>query len=322
MKRFVLPFVLCGGILATACSSDDTDKNLPSDTKSIAEQQLKADYADYNITDIKWRNSNGYDVALFSANTKAAPQQIEAWYQVENGKAGRVLDNRDFGTVIPEAIREAFEHTIYADASLWKVDDVDLETRFNGHAMEVVYVVEMESILHKDLEAKLLFNAKGELIFSKEYEDDKDDEEKFIVDQRLLDAVHAIFPDAEVVDAEFEDGIIEVDALRFINDRTIEIEFEFDRNYKLLSYESEQEYLFGELPMDFKTPLTHWYGQHESFNYPMPTDLTKVEVEEKKGKFEGVEYSYKLEFEVLNTEFTFYFDVHYAIVGEEIDLED
>lgn len=323
MKKFFIPFMVSAVLAGTACSNDDNDNSVPSVDRSIAEKQLMIDYAQYNLSDIKWRNSNGYEVAQFSATTKSAPFIMEAWYQTEKGKANRVLDNKDFGKTIPEIIQAAFAETIYSNATLWKVDDVDLECRFNGHAMETVYIVELESLITKNLEAKLIFDEQGTLIFAREYEDNdsNNDDDKFIVNQRLIDAVHAVFPHAQIIDAEYDDKKIEVDAIIMDEHHNItEVELVFDENYNLISQECEHEYTFETLPIEFKDALNDWYLHNT--DKPHPTNFTRIEVEEKVGKFMGKDYAFKVEFEVSNFEFTFYMDNHFVIVGEDVEFDD
>ncbi|MGL4229372.1 MAG: hypothetical protein ACRCR3_12135, partial [Tannerellaceae bacterium] len=239
----------------------------------------------------------------------------------EKGKANRVLDNKDFGRTIPEIIQAAFAETIYSNATLWKVDDVDLETRFTGSTLEIVYIVELESLTSKDLEAKLIFDTEGHLIFSREYQDTDDKNDKYIVSDRLIDAVHVLYPDAKIVDAEYDDNKIEVDAIIVDEHHNIiEIELVFDKDYKLISQKSEHEYTFETLPIEFKDALNDWFLHNT--DKPHPTNFTRIEVEEKVGKFMGKDYAFKVEFELGNFEFTFYMDDHYVIVGEDVEFDD
>ena len=321
MKKFFIPFMVGAVLAGTACSNDDKDNSVPSVDRSIAEKQLMVDYAQYNLSDIKWRNSNGYEVAQFSATTKSSPFIMEAWYQTEKGKANRVLDNKDFGKTIPEIIQAAFAETIYSNATLWKVDDVDLETRFTGSTLEVVYIVELESLTNKDLEAKLIFDTEGHLIFSREYQDTDDKNDKYIVSDRLIEAVHVLYPDAKIVDAEYDDNKIEVDAIIVDEHHNIiEIELVFDKNYQLISQKCEHEYTFETLPIEFKDALNDWYLHNT--DKPHPTNFTRIEVEEKVGKFMGKDFAFKVEFELGDFEFTFYMDDHYVIVGEDVEFDD
>lgn len=108
---------------------------------------------------------------------------------------------------LPVAIQGAFEASEYA---AWKIDDVELLSR---EGMESVYVIEVE----KGNEEYELYYSEDGVLFRAVLDTDKDDDRDDLLPEDLpqvvTDFVQKNFPNAIIVEAEFEDGLLEVDVI-------------------------------------------------------------------------------------------------------------
>lgn len=319
MKTNLKLIALTLGVFFTfSCDKNDNNEY------SVAEKQLRLDYPNYSLSNIKWTKEYSYDVARFSTQTKAATSNmLTAWYKVSGDKASRQMDIEDLGNTIPETILSAFNATVYSNTQLWTIDEVELENRYNGNGIEKVYEVELDSKTIVNLEAELYFDAKtGELLFSKEDmdEDSNDTEDKFVVNQELIDAVQRLYTGAQIVDAEIDNNQIEVEAIVTIDNVKKEIELLFDMNYNLIESEIEYDTTYGSLNNDFSS-VTAWFTDPIN-SFPSPPAATKVEitqgnlVEDDLTPNFNYKYGVDIEYQIGQTEYEvmFYLDAKFMIL--------
>ena len=245
---------------------------------AVAEAKLMEDYKGYNVGEIIWSTQRSYQLATFNISTKAVSKSITAWYSVNGDTATREMDSENLGVVIPDVIRSAFEATVYSDASLWVIEEIELERSYNSNSIDSYYEVDLVSKVVPQLEAELFFNATtGVLLTSKEDTESRDDD-KFVVNAELKAAVEKAVPGATIIDADVDDNIIEVDVIVTTGGVLKEVELEFTMAYVLISSEIETEYTYGQLPAQFNT-INDWFANNAAL-VPTPSAMTLVEITE------------------------------------------
>lgn len=327
MKKLITRFSLVA-ILALTLISCSKDTETEDSNYSVAENQLKLDYSQYNLTGISWRSVLGYQVANFKFTTKANGTNANAWYLVNNNIAKREKSTASIGVTVPETIKAAFEASKYSNALLWRIDEIELENNYNGNAVESIYEVELESVINTNIEAEMYFDAKtGVLLYSREYlddDDDNDDDNSIVIDDKLVQAVRAIYPDAVIIDAEIDDNMIEVAVTIIEGGIPKEVEMLFTMDYKYKGGEIEYEVTYGKLSEKFKS-VKDWFANTAN-GVPVPNDDIIVEIEEGVGSENGITYMYQVEVEytINGTEYNveLFLDAEYVIVIEEIEIDN
>jgi len=306
---------------------------------SVAEAKLLQDYEDEKITGIDWSTQRGYQIANFTASARSLNQgkSMTAWYYVSGTTATRKMDLENIGTTVPASIKVAFNETKYNDANKWRIEEIELEHIYanNGTFTKRYYEMELQSVLNSNLEAELFFSYEegkdGSLLFSKEeLDDDDDDDDKFVINAQLTVAVEAAVPGAQIIDAEVDDNIIEVEAIMTITAGVVEseIDLEFSMNYDLISKVIEKEYTYSTIPADFNVIKT-WFSNvlENTANIPAPTADAKVTIAEGEQSEDGINYYYEVEIDDYTTtstikyELEFYLSKNHEILDVDIDEE-
>lgn len=336
MKKINLLTMFVGALLSLSSCTDNEIKNpVGNENYSVAEAQLMSDYSDYTISKITWSTQRNYQIGTFEITPKAknSSQSVTAWYAINGNSAKREMDSKDLGTVIPEIIQAAFDKTKYSDATLWRIEEVELEHDYTGNGIVSYYEVELENIADTNIEAELVFDDKtGELMHSKEEteEDDKDEEDdRYIVTEGLRAAVEKAVKGAKIISAEVDDNLIEVDAIVVSEDglTSSEIELKFNMDYSLVSSEVEKEYTYSTMPEEFST-VTAWFIANSSTT-PTPAPDTEVEiayVDKVEDNFKIENYCYKVEIEEYDSngeeyEVEFYLNKEFVIVTVVVNDE-
>lgn len=275
-------------LLSVFClfACDDSDDDCNKCIFKVADMQFKKDYDVNKISDLKWEQKGDYVLASFNTD-EAGVSLMRVWYDVDDdySKATRVKEAKKYAlSSLPEAVKNALEASQYGNVELWKIDEVELEENFVGGVYKAFYEVELSSVTIIDLEAELIIDPdKQEILFAREEKDDSDDtddndEDTYIVNEQLLNAVHKIYPDAVILEAEVEDGKIEVDAyILDENNSRIELELYFNFKYEPIGEESEAEYIYKNLPEKYNA--VREYFKNNTDGCPEPSENTKVEVE-------------------------------------------
>lgn len=310
-------------ILFTSCNKGGEGDDIDNTDYSIAEVQLLLDYSNYSITNISWKSIMGYQVASFKLATKSI-SSANAWYLVTNDSATREKSSESIGVNVPEIIKEAFGLTVYAKADIWKIEDIELETNYNGNAVNNVYEMDLEAVKNANLEAELYFDAKtGKLLYSREsIEENEDGEENdsIVIDDKLAKAVKDLYPNAVIIDAEINDNMIEVEISAIENTMVKEIELTFSMDYIFQSKESEYWLTYGQLPADFSA-IEEWFADPKN-KMTAPDKATVIDIEEGNLEEDGTAYQYGIEIETTAYEIKFLLNAEYQIVSVEIDLEE
>lgn len=271
-------------LILVSCSQDDSDSVEQEKKYLIAEAQLIIDYKECNISNIVWSTKRDYQIANFNISTMPRTQSkpITVWYVVAGLVAKREMSSENLGVTIPDKIKEAFQATKYSDSKLWRVEEIELDHNYNNNNnnnIEVYYELDLQNILNKNLEAELFFSYDtGVLLYSKEDLDDDDssDDDKFVINDKLRAAVEKAVPGASIIEAEIDDNLIEVDAIIITSGVQYEIELVFSMNYELVSSETETQYLYSQLPIEYKV-IQDWFTSNSTV-VPAPSANTKVEI--------------------------------------------
>ena len=279
-NNLLLLTTLLVAMLSLASCEEKINPPTPTEPSQFAAAQIQLlkDYPQYNIEDAVWIEKDQYQIATFDAKTKvAAPMpSITVWYEIDGGFAERKLVVTKNYT-LPDIIVTAFNATKYANAEIWTVNEIELENRFSENVQAKVYTVELSNIIDTNLEAEIYFNAEtGELILAKEDLNTTDEENKYIVDEKLSTAIKTIYPDAIIIDASHDDNLIEADIIAPNNDNKLEIEITFTKKLKYVSSEYDVEY--SKIPTKFAT-VKSWF-ENTVNNHPTPADTDEVEITE------------------------------------------
>ena len=209
MKKLLCIFTLLCAVAGICACSDDSHG--PGHATPQAEQALLAKYP--TATDISWHYKHGYYIADFlsAATRAAAPGLLErkAWFDAA-GKWYMTETELPFA-MLPEAVRNAFSAGEYA---AWHVDDVDMIER---EGAETVYVIQVEDkSAGIETEVDLYYSPDGVLV-KKVADANKDYDYEDFIPALPAGAVSAYltanYPDARILDIDFENGMTEVEIL-------------------------------------------------------------------------------------------------------------
>lgn len=328
MKRFLIIasffFALLSSQTLVSCEGEN---NYPEDSFKIAEAQLYKDYADYSISKLSWNSNGEYSIASFSFVSKDGVTKSNegtsatVWYSVENNSARRIKDSKHL-IELPDIIKPAFNSTVYSNSSLWRIDEIELDEDFLGYSYKIVYEVELQSLTNDKLEAELIFDANtGALLFSKEELDRDDDRDDFIVNESLREAVASIYPTAVILEAELEDGMIEVEAILDNQGVKTELTLYFSMEYKFISEEKEEQYTYGTMPENYLS-IKQWYSSNSRFPEPPAATIVKIESEQERGV---LVYEVELDDYFVNGikyEAEFILNKDYKIIEAEVEIDD
>lgn len=232
VKKFLL-VVISAGFLFSACSKDDSNK---SDVLTQAEANLLAKYP--NAQDIAWKTKGKFNIASFTTPVTKQGSVVKhsAWFN-NNGDWNMTESDLVYAD-LPTAIKTAFEASVYFT---WEIDDIDY---INRPGMQEVFIIEVEGIDNGvETEIDLYYSPDGILIKAiVDTNDDDDDYEDFIpvdLNDKITGFLKTNFPNASIIDVDFEDGYFEVE---IIDNKIIrEVIFDKDCNWVLTITEIKKE---------------------------------------------------------------------------------
>lgn len=191
-RMTIFASLLVAGLAFTSC--DDNDDNYTPDEKIVNVLHEKHP----NARHIEWEIKHDHFVADFRENNI----EKEAWI---NTKGEWVMTESDIRfNNLPEAIKNAFQETEYAN---WKIEDVDMLERVG---MENMYVIEVEK---GNQEFDLFYAEDGTLIKAAEDVDNNDYYQPNTVPEVLKNFINENYPGAKIIDIDIERGITEIDIL-------------------------------------------------------------------------------------------------------------
>lgn len=190
-KLLFLMFFLITGIVMAGCNQ--RSKYRP-EAKVVS--SLNAKYP--QASRVKWEQEKGYQVAEF--HEKGV--ECKAWF---NNDGKWIMTESDIKySALPAAIRSDVEKGEYSN---WKKDDVD---KIERAGMAAVYVLEMK----KDAqETELYYTESGELVKVITEGQKKQKLAYMPLNQSVRDKITLKYPKATIIEADEENGMLEVDIL-------------------------------------------------------------------------------------------------------------
>lgn len=208
-RRFFATALLFGALALISC--DKTKNNPgPGAVSQEAEQALKSRYP--GATNISWQTKGDYVVANFSlsaAKAAATGDNRSAWF--DNGGGWYMTETDIPFSALPEAVKTGFRSSEYKD---WTVDEVD---KLEREGVETIYVIEAESIVEgAETEINLYYSPDGVLTKKVVDADPEYDYGDYIPSKpngSAQDHVRTNYPDARILDIDYENGMTEVEIL-------------------------------------------------------------------------------------------------------------
>lgn len=184
-------FFLITGIVMAGCNQ--RSKYRP-EAKVVS--SLNAKYP--RASRVEWEQEKGYQVAEF--HEKGV--ECKAWF---NNDGKWIMTESDIKyAALPAAIRSSVEKGEYSN---WKKDDVD---KIERAGMPAVYVLEMK----KDAqEIELYYTESGELVKVITEGQKKQKPAYMPLNQSIRDKITLKYPKAVIIEADEENGMLEVDIL-------------------------------------------------------------------------------------------------------------
>ena len=288
MKKLRFLFYALAVILSTsftACGSDDDDDEVIAQNSIPAEIQRAFSEKYPGVKADSWRKKDSYYIADFTIS-RASVRKASAWFASSSVWMMTEYDEDNIDN-LPAAVVAAFRAGIYAS---WEVDDIDIVERAG---METVFVIEVEK---GSEEYDLYYAADGTLIkVVSDDDDDDDDDDDYLpeIPVQITDYLNASFKGYQIIDAEFDDGIYEIEIIS--DGRKYEIKFSSAFRW----IETEYDIMPDELPQAIKDYISSRYPGFEIEAEVLMND---------KGTF------YKVELELGDEEYEFVFNAEGEIV--------
>ena len=212
MKRNTILMTLLVSALALAgCDKNEDNGSREPAVSQQAKAALAAKYP--SATNVAWQTKGNYVVASFSlpASRAEAGNDLAAWF--DNGGAWYMTETDIPFTVLPQAVRTAFNASEYA-AAPWTVDDVDMLER---EGVETIYVIEAEKRENGiETEVDLYYSADGVLV--KMLTDSAPDYDygDYIPSRPATGIEEYIctnYPGARITEIDYEHGMTEVEII-------------------------------------------------------------------------------------------------------------
>lgn len=191
VKLLFLMFFLATGLVMASCNQRDKYRPEAKVISSLSAKYPKA-------SRVEWEQEKGYQVAEF----REKGVECKAWFS-NDGKWIMTESDLKYGA-LPATIRSDVEKGEYCS---WKKDDID---KIERAGMPAVYVLEMK----KDgQEAELYYSENGELMKVITERQKKQKLAYIPLDQSVRDKITLKYPKAVIIEADEENGMLEVDIL-------------------------------------------------------------------------------------------------------------
>lgn len=204
MKRILLTCL--AGFAIFSMASCEKHNGGSADVSPQAEKALQEMYPD--AFGVEWKANGNYLVADFS-NGGMGGEDMKAWFDNAGGWYMTETDIRF--EELPDAVREAFAASEYAE---WRVDDVD---KLEREGAETIYVIEAEGMSNgTNMELDLYYSADGVLVKTVADASDDYDYGDYIPSKPVAgieEYIQAEYPGARIVDIERENGMTEVEII-------------------------------------------------------------------------------------------------------------
>lgn len=203
--------LLVSALALAGCDKNGDDASREPAVSEQAQAALAEKYP--AATNVRWTAKDQYVVASFSlpASRAEAGNDLAAWF--DNGGAWYMTETDIPFTVLPQAVRTAFNASEYA-AAPWMVDDVDMLER---EGVETIYVIEVEKRENGiETEVDLYYSADGVLV--KMLTDSAPDYDygDYIPSRPatgIEEYIRTNYPGARITEIDYEHGMTEVEII-------------------------------------------------------------------------------------------------------------
>lgn len=266
---FITAMCFCLMTLA-GCNKASADSQINEKAKA----ELAERYPD--AVNVKWTSKNGYDVAKFNrVTTRSANAEYD--FSVWFNRSGQwcMTESEISYNELPEAVKAAFQASEYAD---WKVDDID---KLERNGMETFYVIEVETRSGNiEKEADLYYSEEGALIKTVVDIDSDYDYEDYLptdIQSELEKFIGQKYPGAVIMDAEYDDGEIEVEIVH--ERRGKDVYFSKDHNWLRTEWDVRKNELPAAVLTQISTSYPSWKIDDAEYVETPSGDWFKIELE-------------------------------------------
>lgn len=180
VKKVLWTFCSLSFVVFLASCDRDKDDNGSFTPSAALEKAFEADFP--SAKDVKWMSYGDYAVVSFNMGSKALMADNLAWYT--NTSSPELLQRQEvmggeegmLPSSLPQAVKDAFVSTGYADPAKWRVDEVEIQDRYyvSGYSgSRRVYKIELDAVQPVLSDVDLYFDEQGVLL--KECIDHDDD---------------------------------------------------------------------------------------------------------------------------------------------------
>lgn len=189
----------------------------PAFTPSAELQKtFEADFP--GATDAAWVQYDIYAVVSFSVPAKSAANRMTAWYtntddpKLMQKQQALSSDSDMLPASVPQAVKDAFNASVYNDPSVWRLDEVEIHYRYYEETPRTVYKIELDAIQAGKYDVDLFYDETGKLLKEEiDYDDIDDtgrewDDDDMPIDPGMMDKyiqfVNQKYPDYEIDEIE------------------------------------------------------------------------------------------------------------------------
>ena len=178
MKGWAIALMAAFPLVFISCNKENGD-NSDFEPSAALLQVFQEDFP--QATDVRWEKYDVYAVASFSMPTKASASARTAWYtNTATPELVQEQQNMPGLEFLPEAVRAAFNASVYNDPEIWVVDEVEVHFRhydYSGVQNEVrrIYKIELDARVAGRPDVDLFYEEDGTLLNEKLDYDDRDD---------------------------------------------------------------------------------------------------------------------------------------------------
>lgn len=287
-KRLINVFLSCifcasFSWVLISCDSEKGDGGNSFEPSAALKEAFKSDFP--TATDASWSSYDGYAIVSFNMAAKSSTASNVAWYtntaspELVQTQEKLGADQGMLPASLPDAVKEAFNQTIYNDPAKWRLDEVEIHNRYYVHGYngsEKIYKIEMEAIRQGLYDVDLYFDENGVLLKEcMDYDDDRDhdwDDNDIPISSELMKRYSAAatekYPDYEIDEIERISTriqeypvliLVEMESRTGNGDQEIDVFFQTDASWLATSFEIP----YSQLPQAVSSAIQKDYAGWE-----------------------------------------------------------
>lgn len=310
MKGWAIALMAAFPLVFISCNKEKGD-NSDFEPSAALLQVFQEDFP--QATDVRWEKYDVYAVASFSMPTKASASARTAWYtNTATPELVQEQQNMPGLEFLPEAVRAAFNASVYNDPEIWVVDEVEVHFRhydYSGVQNEVrrIYKIELDARVAGRPDVDLFYEEDGTLLNEKLDYDDRDDHGHWddddmpltgSISQAYVDFLNQKYPEYRIEELEREYsreyGLLVVAELEWrghgdgFEAEELEVYMKEDASWLGTSQEIHYRALPEEVQaaVDQRYPRNQWEREDDAEAWDTPDQLLYSVELEKDGRYE------------------------------------